>query len=566
MGAFEVTRIDSTEGFEALRPVWKRLVDAGNHPNVFLTFEWLFSWWETFGSDHELYILAVRSGDEIVALAPLMLTRKGGRGRVVQFIGTPDSDYCDFPSTNSGETTPAILDYLMRRRADWTKLDLEQISERSSTVQHVAAYFELNRAAYRFRPAETCHSLVYEAQGEARESFARRRNKTLKWSINFFKRSGALTLSELKTNEAIEPWLDYLFHYHLMRWSDTITPSKFADRRHRRLYRTLAARLASSRQISLLLLKHDGLPIAFQFDFVYGNSVFVYTLAHNVFFRRQSPGKILNHLATQHYIRAGYDELDFTRGGETYKGSLTNRTFANYELKVYRNRVCFWLSLFYDRLKASRPMARLARSDRLSDLKNRLMAGYEDYGLTGMARTAVGQAWRRIVDCKTVTIFKHDRGGERFEPPHPVRLEKVGKDRLVAIASLYGLVEDSPRCREFAYRFDIGQDCFTASVNGRTIGAVWGSRHEYRLPEAGELLLGEREVMFIDAYASPAGDVPSVLPSLLSYSVEHYRRRKYTVLFACSEDAVFDIDSLRQVGFVPSARKHFLRLLGARIV
>jgi len=566
MSAFEVTKVDTVEEFAALKPVWNKLVDAGDHPNAFLTFEWLFSWWESFGSKHELYILVVRTDGEIVALAPLMLARANRRGAVIRFIGAPESDYSDFLSTRSQETTPVILDYLMQHRRDWTGLNLEQMSERSSTVALIAAYFESGRLAYQFRPSETCHTLHYEGDDEKRENFAPRRNKTLKWSINFFKRSGTLALSELKTSDEIEPWLDYLFHYHLMRWKDTVTPSKFADPAHREHYRRMIRNLAGDGRLSLLLLKHDELPIAFQFNFLYRRSVFVYTLAHNVFFRRQSPGKILNHLAVEHYIRAGYDELDFTRGGESYKGSLTNQTYANYQLKVYRGRVRYWLSCGYDGLKASRWVGRLARSDSVVSVKNRLVAAYDEHGLSGPLKVTLSSVWRRLWDWRPVIVMKHRGDRQEQGAPSFIVPEKVDRKSLVSIASLYGVAEDSPRGLEFAHRFDIGQDCFVASNDGRMVGAVWGFRHELRLAEVGQQLLDHRQVMLADAFVAPTTDAASVLPILLSYAVEHYRRRDYTVTIACADCGPWDIDALKDAGFTPSHKKYSLRILGARLV
>lgn len=560
MDGCTVAKINTIDSFKALQPVWNDLVEAGQHPNVFLTFEWLFSWWETFGSLHELYILVVSHDEQIIGVAPLMLSDQGGGGTKVQFIGTPDSDYSNFLSSRPGETTAAILDYLMDHRNDWNQIDLHQISARSSTVEHTKAFFGSNGANNIFGPGETCHSFVYELGDDKRESFALRRNKTMKWSINFFKKSGSLSLEEHKTAEGIEPWLDRMFHYHIVRWRNTLTPSKLTNERNRCFYRSVLGRLATNQQVSLLVLKHDDLPIAFQFNFCYRGSVYIYTLAHNIHFRRQSPGKIMNHLASQHYIQRGYDELDFTRGSETYKGSLTNQTFTNYQLKVYRSQVHHSLSLLYGLLKLSGPARLLARSRRLSDWKNRLSLATSNQSWRSLSMAIAKRSWRKVFHSQVVTTHRYDESVEgNFKISNEFEYSRANESSLVAIASFYGAPENSQLCTGLADRLQGGDDCFVVSVDDFIVAVIWGVTENHDSHGGGEVVL-------TDAFVSPACDIEIVLPSIIKYAAEYYHQNKVNVLIRSTTWAGLAPESLEQAGFVVKARKRNLRFLGVRIV
>src|SRR5712692_9292662 len=97
----QVERIDDAAAFEQLREEWTALLSTGQSDCLLLTWEWLFTWWTHLGAGRRLAILTVRTGGELIALAPLA---SGSRGlgrllsvRSLEFLGTGSvgSDYLD---------------------------------------------------------------------------------------------------------------------------------------------------------------------------------------------------------------------------------------------------------------------------------------------------------------------------------------------------------------------------------------------------------------------------------------------------------------------------------------
>jgi hypothetical protein len=70
-----VERIGTLQGLDGLRDVWDRLLVRSDFKNIFMTFDWLRTWWKIFGDDKELYVLVIRSEDTIIGIAPLMLKK-----------------------------------------------------------------------------------------------------------------------------------------------------------------------------------------------------------------------------------------------------------------------------------------------------------------------------------------------------------------------------------------------------------------------------------------------------------------------------------------------------------
>ena len=69
--------VDKFEEFRGLREPWNAAVAGSLDPNVFLTHEWLSTWWQHFGAGAELHVVIVTDEDGIVALAPLSIARVG---------------------------------------------------------------------------------------------------------------------------------------------------------------------------------------------------------------------------------------------------------------------------------------------------------------------------------------------------------------------------------------------------------------------------------------------------------------------------------------------------------
>ena len=96
----QIEEISTPEAFQALEPYWNVLLDRCDRQEIYLTFEWISSWWLCFGSeDKSLLVLVVRDGTEIVAIAPCMEHRESLFGLPVRSIKLLSmADYPDSPS------------------------------------------------------------------------------------------------------------------------------------------------------------------------------------------------------------------------------------------------------------------------------------------------------------------------------------------------------------------------------------------------------------------------------------------------------------------------------------
>jgi CelD/BcsL family acetyltransferase involved in cellulose biosynthesis len=142
-----IEQIEETEGFRRLRPEWDGLLASSRSDSIFLTWEWLFTWWKHLAGRRRLSILAVRSAGELIAIAPLAL-RPPDYGRLtpfraLEFLGTGSvgSDYLDLIVRAGQEplALPALAGHLARGKV---MLEMAQIRTGGSLARDLAERIE----------------------------------------------------------------------------------------------------------------------------------------------------------------------------------------------------------------------------------------------------------------------------------------------------------------------------------------------------------------------------------------------------------------------------------------
>ncbi|MGW4566344.1 GNAT family N-acetyltransferase [Streptomyces sp. NPDC004561] len=104
--------VTSEAGFAALAPAWERLFGRCATATPFQSHAWLHSWWLSYGGRGRLRLLLVRSGDELLAAAPLMLVRRPLPALVP--LGGAISDYADvlLDDADDGRAAGALAEAL----------------------------------------------------------------------------------------------------------------------------------------------------------------------------------------------------------------------------------------------------------------------------------------------------------------------------------------------------------------------------------------------------------------------------------------------------------------------
>jgi len=321
---------------------WNDLAARSDTNTVFQTHEWMTSWWDIFGGEHELLLIAVFLEARLVGLAPLMWELPDGATPTLAFIGEGNADYCDFLLAEPRlPVLELIVATLASRRDQWRELRLNNLPETSLTARQLHRLCAENGLLPLSCGRIECPAMVFGEPVAAAESIQHRHSLKRPW--RYFHSRGQVEFAELTQPEAAGPQLELFFEQHVQRWRKSSTPSLFANPRNRDFYRKLLARMESTGWLAFSRLTFNGEPLAFHFGFVYGQRYYWYKPSYDIQHRRHSPGTLMLRQLLLQAIERQCRELDFTIGNETFKHRYSNVTRHNVCLMVFPRRNAYLL-------------------------------------------------------------------------------------------------------------------------------------------------------------------------------------------------------------------------------
>ena len=336
-------RVSRKNSFDAIGAgAWNALLPLNAINEPFQTYEWNSCWWESARRNQELLLLVAEDGDALVGIAPLMI-RSSGRGpmghTVIEFIGTGESDYCDFivSSDRKAAVLAAIFAFLRKEKINWDVLSLQHIPDRSDTVPVLERL--LQELPYKVRRGKiiACPTLLIgEDPGFAEQCV---RKKSLRRHFNYFNKAGLLAYEVLQSPDEIDACMDDFFVQHIERRAIADGSSKFDNPGIRDFYRLLVQQGMAAGWLRFARVTLDDFAIAYHFGFEYGGKFTWYKPTFNIDYIQKSPGEVLLKFLLEDAIEKGLDEFDFTIGDEGFKRRFANEIRHNLQLDVFRNKM-----------------------------------------------------------------------------------------------------------------------------------------------------------------------------------------------------------------------------------
>ena len=321
----KLERIEELAGFEALRPEWEELLEASAAKSVFLTWEWLFSWFRSCGGGAPLELLTLRSGTRLDAVLPLVrLPQRLAWLRVptLRLLGTGwvGSDDLDLIARRGCEVEAArhLADHLASERA---VLRFDRLRQSSSAAALLAG--ELGRRGWVIgrTPTEICP--VIDLRGLSWDAYLGRLGNEHRYAVRRKLRSVAKrydvrfeqATSEASRREALAVLLDL----HLGRWRQRGGSTAFDRPELRAFHEEFTGRALERGWLRLYVLRLDGRPAAAFYGMRYGESLAFYQSGFDPELSAASPGVVLMAMAIQRAIEEGAASFDMLHGDEPYK-------------------------------------------------------------------------------------------------------------------------------------------------------------------------------------------------------------------------------------------------------
>ena len=342
MSDYNIVTIESLSQWKGLSQSWNVLLTKSSANTIFLTWEWLFSWAETYlNKTRKLFILTVFKDDELVAIAPWYIQRlKSGAftAKQIQFLGAPEggSDYLDVIIKKGQEqkVTLRLCDFLLKEAASqWDCCMLEDLSSNSLFLLHFLKKIEEEGKYAEIRPGSFCPTVVLPKKGE--DLFTRySSHRRLQYRRHFkiLKSKGELNHSS-QDGGNIEKALDDFCNFYE-------TKNEKNDKSVRSFIVRYAAqsRAQDSMQVDLFTL--NGILIGGLLNLKYGDTLSQYLMAVDKQYIPQiSLGNILVGMCLGRAIDNGFTVYDFLKGPEPYKFHWAESGRSAVRLYFYQKRV-----------------------------------------------------------------------------------------------------------------------------------------------------------------------------------------------------------------------------------
>jgi CelD/BcsL family acetyltransferase involved in cellulose biosynthesis len=337
----KIEKIESHWEFARLRCEWSELLESSDADCVFLTWEWLHTWWKHLAGGRELSIFAARCGHELIAIAPLAKHPPNlARGRpfsTLEFLGTGQagSDYLDFIVRKGYETqaVEVLAGVLASKRLalDWTQLKQSgcvagRIAECLGDDGWVVSEARTNTCPFIPLEGHTWESYLATLGSEHRYSFKR------KWKR--LQQDFAVRLEEVTTEEQCLDGVNLVIKLHNLRWQDREDSDAFCSEALAKFHREWAELARKRGWLRLFVLRLNEKPVACIYGFCYRRVFYFYQSGFDPAFANYSVGLVTMGLAIKNALEEGAREYDLLHGNERYKShwSRNSRDIGRLEL------------------------------------------------------------------------------------------------------------------------------------------------------------------------------------------------------------------------------------------
>jgi CelD/BcsL family acetyltransferase involved in cellulose biosynthesis len=328
-----IKKVSNQNEFLRLKGDWTTLLKKSKSDTIFLTWEWMYTWWECFKGNKQLFILTVYDEKgNLIGIAPLCMDKKKIGGitvlNYIRFLGTMpiSSDHLDFifSQGRERETLEAIVNYMFRENK-WDLCLLSNIPVTSLTGKLLKEI--MGNKPSRSEISQVCPYIPLPTRIEDfHSSLSRNKRNTIKRRRrNLHKKYEGFEFVTWKNPDDIDDAMERLFELHEKRWMVVKHKGNFIRNDVREFHKKIARILLGFDMLRLYFLRIQGKDVATLYTFKYNNKLFYYQGGWSPEWSRDHVGSILTNLVIEDAINKGYSEYDFLRGTEDYKTRLTDK-------------------------------------------------------------------------------------------------------------------------------------------------------------------------------------------------------------------------------------------------
>lgn len=334
----EVIEINDIHELGAYRLEWTRLLGETPNATFFQTFDWLSIYWQHYGDDQALRVLVVRAAGQTIGIVPLVVRRRYHRVGVVRTLTYPLEDWgTRFGplGANPAATLALAMKHIATTPRDWDRIELDWVTHDTSDRGRTQRAMELAGMKPHCRPSG-CTSLI-ELAGSWEAYLQSLTSKRRSEARRKIRRTEEIRGAEYvryrpqprRAGQGDPNWdlYDQCEQIALASWqSQTAKGNTLGHDAYRDFYRDTHAAAARLGMLDLNLLRIDGRPAAFLYNYVADGRLYGLRMGYDPeVCQSHAVGIGLLKLCLRDSCQRGDSELDMGPGNQSYKRRIRTR-------------------------------------------------------------------------------------------------------------------------------------------------------------------------------------------------------------------------------------------------
>lgn len=312
--------------FNALQGDWNDLLRASSCDCLFLTWEWLHTWWTCLAGDRKLHIITVRNSGELIGIAPLALrpafSRKWMPLPALEFLGsgTVGSDYLSFLLRDGCEQA-ASREIAQCLAKTGCMMELVRVEKSSLAMTNLALQLRLSNWKSFYLTTNYCPYITLSGHNwnSFLQSLHSTHRKLLERKVRKLYRDFEVKFERVQSESQRQSTMEIYVDLHRKRWSDEGGSSAIGDEQSIRFHQRFSSICLLRGWLRMYTLTLNGKPAAVLYMFSYNDVYYYYQCAYDTDFSKFSVGMVILSHAIQEAIEEGAIEFDFLHDDEEYK-------------------------------------------------------------------------------------------------------------------------------------------------------------------------------------------------------------------------------------------------------
>jgi CelD/BcsL family acetyltransferase involved in cellulose biosynthesis len=327
------------EDFLKLENQWNILLERSQNDTLFLRHEWFKCWWKAFGKDKQLFLLLAVENDELVGIAPLMITNvkyRGLRLREIGFLQDDNSPRSDLISLNK-EALNSIIRFLKDNNNLWDIVSLKNIPKDSETAKALPEVLKQNKLAFlaskgKFSPYITINSGWQAFISDKSSKF----RKVMRNKINRVKRLGEYTITKIENINGNKGVINSICDISEKSWKAECNGDIARSKENKYFFEELSSAAGNKGWLNIWLLNiKDNHPIAYEYHLKYKNKAYALRADFDETYRDFTPGSVLEYKILEETFNDGVIEYDFCGNAYGYKMNWADNVREHVTFEIF---------------------------------------------------------------------------------------------------------------------------------------------------------------------------------------------------------------------------------------